>query len=66
MSWSVTERWWQSTTFVVAVGWKGAAVLAATQILMQLEWPIRLGRHDVVAGLVKRGHRALNELNALR
>jgi len=25
-------------------------VLAATQILLQLEWPIRLGRHDVVAG----------------
>jgi hypothetical protein len=48
------------------VGWEGAAVLAATQILLQLEWPIRLGRHDVVAGVVKRGHRALDELNALR
>jgi hypothetical protein len=48
------------------VGWQGAAVLAATQILLQLEWPIRLGRHDVVAGVVKRGHRALDELNALR
>jgi hypothetical protein len=47
------------------VGWEGTAVLAATQILLQLEWPIRLGRHDVVAGVVKRGHRALDELNAL-
>jgi hypothetical protein len=51
---------------LVVVGWEGAAVLAATQILLQLEWPIRLGRHDVVAGVVKRGHRALDELNALR
>jgi hypothetical protein len=47
-------------------GWEGAAVLAATQILLQLERPIRLGCHDVVAGVVKRGHRALDELNALR
>jgi len=47
-------------------GWEGAAVLAATQILLQLEWPIRHGRHDVVAGVVKRGYRALDELNALR
>src|SRR5580692_9808799 len=48
------------------VGGEGAAVLAATQILLQLELAIRLGRHDVVAGVVKRGHRALDELNALR
>jgi hypothetical protein len=48
------------------VGWEGAAVLAATQILLQLERPIRLGRHDAVAGVVRRGHRALDELNALR
>ena len=54
------------TRILVLVGWEGAAVLAATQILLQLEWPIRLGRHDVVAGVVKRGHRALDELNALR
>src|SRR5208282_125260 len=54
------------TRILVVVGWEGAAVLAATQILLQLEWPIRLGRHDVVAGVVKRGHRALDELNALR
>ena len=44
----------------------GAAVLAATQILLMLEVPIRHGRHDVVPGVVKRGHRALDELNALR
>jgi hypothetical protein len=58
------RRLW--TTILALVGWEGAAVLAATQILLQLEWPIRLGRHDVVAGVVKRGHRALDELNALR
>ena len=54
------------TRILALVGWEGAAVLAATQILLQLEWPIRHGRHDVVAGVVKRGHRALDELNALR
>ena len=54
------------TRILALVGWEGAAVLAATQILLQLEWLIRLGRHDVVAGVVKRGHRALDELNALR
>ena len=50
---------------LVLVGWEGAAVLAATQILHMLEVPIRYGRHDVVPGVVKRGHRALDELNAL-
>ena len=58
------RRLW--TRILALVGWEGAAVLAATQILLQLEWPIRLGRHDVVAGVVTRGHRALDELNALR
>jgi hypothetical protein len=58
------RRLW--TRILALVGWEGAAVLAATQILLQLERPIRLGRHDVVAGVVKRGHRALDELNALR
>jgi aminoglycoside phosphotransferase (APT) family kinase protein len=58
------RRLW--TRILALVGWEGAAVLAAAQILLQLEWPIRLGRHDVVAGVVKRGHRALDELNALR
>ena len=60
----VRRRLW--TRILDLVGWNGAAVLAATQILLQLEWPIRLGRHDVVAGVVERGHRALDELNALR
>jgi serine/threonine protein kinase len=57
------RRLW--TRILALVGWEGAAVLAATQILLQLEWPIRVGRHDAVAGVVKRGHRALDELNAL-
>jgi hypothetical protein len=48
------------------VGWEWAAVLTATQILLQLEWPIRLGRHDLVPDVVTRGHRALDELNELR
>jgi aminoglycoside phosphotransferase (APT) family kinase protein len=60
----VRRRLW--TRILLVVGWEGAAVLAATQILLQLEWPIRRGRHDVVAAVVKRGHRALDELNALR
>ncbi len=60
----VRRRLW--TRILALVGWEGAAVLAATQILLQLEWPIGLGRHDVVAGVVQRGHRALDELNALR
>ena len=54
------------TRILDLVGWEGAAVLEATQILLQLEWPIRLGRHDVVPGVVTRGHRALDELSALR
>jgi hypothetical protein len=58
------RRLW--TRILALVGWEGAAVLAATQILVQLEWPIRHGRHDVVPDLVNRGHRALDELNALR
>ena len=60
----VRRRLW--TRILALVGWEGVAVLAATRILLQLEWPIRRGRHDVVAGVVKRGHRALDELNAFR
>jgi Phosphotransferase enzyme family len=60
----VRRRLWM--TILALVGWEGAAVLAATRILLQLEWPIRHERHGVVAGVVKRGHRALDELNALR
>jgi len=58
------RRLWRR--ILALAGWEGTAVLAATQILLQLEWPIRRGRHDAVAGVVKRGHRALDELNALR
>jgi aminoglycoside phosphotransferase (APT) family kinase protein len=60
----VRRRLW--TRILALVGWEGAAVLAATQILHMIEVPIREGRHDVVPGVVKRGHRALDELNALR
>jgi aminoglycoside phosphotransferase (APT) family kinase protein len=60
----VRSRLW--TRIVTLVGWEGTAVLAATQILLQLEWRIRLGRHDDVLAVVKRGHRAVDELNALR
>jgi aminoglycoside phosphotransferase (APT) family kinase protein len=61
---SVRARLWDK--ILAVAGWDAAAVLAATQILLQLEWPIRLGRHDVVAGVVERGHRCLDELIALR
>lgn len=54
------------TEVLAVVGWEGAAVLAATQVLLQLEWPVRLGRHDVVRQVLGRGHRALDELSALR
>ncbi len=60
----VRGRLW--TRILDLVGWQGAAVLAATQILLMIELPIRHERHDVVPGVVKRGHRALDELNALR
>ena len=60
----VRRRLWART--LALVGWEGAAVLAAAQILHMLEIPIRHGRQDVVPGVVKRGHRALDELNALR
>jgi hypothetical protein len=60
----VRSRLW--TRILDLVGWEGAHVLAATQILLMLEVPIPHGRQDVVPGVVKRGHRALDELNALR
>ncbi|MBW3587888.1 MAG: phosphotransferase [Actinobacteria bacterium] len=60
----VRMRLW--TRILDLVGWEQAAVLAATHILHMLELPIREGRHDVVPGVVKRGYRALDELNALR
>ncbi|MGC4106504.1 MAG: phosphotransferase [Thermomicrobiales bacterium] len=58
------RRLW--TRMIDLVGWEGAAVPTATQILTQLEFPIRQGRHDVIPGIVERGHRALDELDALR
>jgi len=60
----VRRRLW--TSILVLVGWEGAAVLAANQILHMLEFPIRHGRHDAVPEVVERGHRALDELEALR
>jgi Ser/Thr protein kinase RdoA (MazF antagonist) len=60
----VRGRLW--TRILDLVGWEGAAVLTAAHILHMLEIPVRDGRHDVVPGVVERGHRALDELNALR
>lgn len=60
----VRGRLW--TKILDLVGWEGAAVLAASHILHMLEILIRHGRHDVVPGVVERGHRTLDELNALR
>jgi hypothetical protein len=60
----VRRRLW--TRIRDLVSWEGAAVLAATHILHMLEYPIREGRHEVVPGVVKRGHRAFDELNGLR
>jgi hypothetical protein len=58
------RRLWRR--ILALVGWEGAAVLTATRILLELEWPIRLGRHDAVPAVVARGHQALDELTALR
>lgn len=60
----VRGRLW--TRILDLIGWDGAAVLTAAHILHMLEIPIRHGRHDAVPGVVERGHRALDELNALR
>ena len=58
----VRRRLW--TRILDLVGWEGAAVLAAAQILHMLEVPIRTGA-TMSFQVVKRGHRALDELNAL-
>lgn len=60
----VRRRLW--ARILALVGREGATVLAAAHILHMLELPIRLGRHDVVPGVVERGQRALDELHALR
>lgn len=54
------------TRILDLVGWEGAAVLTAAHILHMLEIPVRDGHHGVVPGVVERGHRALDELHALR
>ena len=48
------------------VGWEWAAALSATQVLLQLEWRIRLMQGDAVTEVIDRGHRAFDELEALR
>jgi hypothetical protein len=58
------RRLW--TRILALAGWEGAAVLTAAQILHMLEFPIRHGHHNAVPEVVNRGHRALDELNALR
>ncbi|GAA2757389.1 phosphotransferase family protein [Actinopolymorpha rutila] len=58
------RRLW--TRILDLIGWEQAAVLTATKILTQLEFPIRQGRHDVIPGVIERGHRTLDELNTLR
>lgn len=60
----VRRRLW--TRVLDLVGWEGAAMLAAAHILHMLEIPIRDGRHGAVPVVVRRGHRTLDELNALR
>lgn len=60
----VRRRLW--TRILELVGREGAAVLAASQVLHMLEVPIRRGRRDLVPEVVERGHRALDELTALR
>jgi hypothetical protein len=58
------RRLW--TRILALVGWEGSAILSATQILLQIQVPIRHGRHDLVPEVVERGQRAIDELNALR
>ncbi|MFI9487855.1 phosphotransferase family protein [Promicromonospora sp. NPDC052451] len=60
----VRRRLW--TKILDLVGGEGAAVLTAAHVLHMLEIPIREGRRDGVPGVVERGHRALDELRALR
>jgi hypothetical protein len=63
---AVRRRLW--TRILDLAGWEGAAVLAAAQIFLMLE--VAIGHSpsgdDVVLEVVKRGHRTLDELNALR
>jgi aminoglycoside phosphotransferase (APT) family kinase protein len=61
---AVRGRLW--TRILDIVGWEGAAVLAAAEVLHRLEISIRHGQDDLVGGVVERGHRTLDELIALR
>ncbi len=61
---AVRRRLW--TRILDLIGREGAAVLAAAHVLHMLEVPIRHGRRDSVPGVVERGHRVLDELEALR
>lgn len=54
------------TRILDLIGWEQTAVLTATKILTQLEFPIRHGQRDLVPGVIQRGHHALDELTALR
>lgn len=54
------------TKILDLIGWEQTAVITATKILTQLEFPIRHEWHDSVPDVVQRGHRALDELTALR
>lgn len=58
------ERLWER--ILARVGWQGAAVLAATQVLLQLDWTTRLGFREAVDVAVDRGDRVLGELTGLR
>ncbi|MGB3330599.1 MAG: aminoglycoside phosphotransferase family protein [Thermomicrobiales bacterium] len=54
------------TRILDLVGWEGAAVLAASKVLLMLEFPIRNGWHDDVPAVLARGARLIDELDALR
>ena len=49
-----------------AVGAEGAVVLAVTQVLLQVQWPLRLGLAGTLAVAVDRGHRLLDDLEAVQ
>jgi len=60
----VRRRLW--TKILDLVDWEWAASLTATQVLLQLEWRISLLDGGAVNEVIDRGHRAADELHALR
>lgn len=58
------DRLWRQILEIV--GGEESAVLAGTQILTQLEFPIRTGRHAAVPAVIAHAHRTLDELEARR